>query len=216
MKKIFFFALGMLYLNCTTIQYDVSTRLIFEGRVIDRQGNSISNNDIEAWIKNSNDIDLIGFTETKSNGTFELVIPSPKNETDFEIKVKGNSIFRKKNYVNIFRSDFQDYYFNLGEIVLLEIEDISELIITLNQTNPENTITNIEVTGIIADQTIWVNPNEDDYPEYYYETYYRQVAKNQTLNLFYEVRNMNTGQISEFNENINVVSDDTTSYVINY
>ncbi|WP_223032259.1 peptidase associated/transthyretin-like domain-containing protein [Hanstruepera marina] len=215
MKKLAFFALGLLCLNCTTIQYDVSTRLVFEGQVNDRQGNPISNNDIEAWIKNSNDIDLIGFTTSNSNGHFELVIPSPKNETDFEITVKGNSIYRGKEYVNIYRSDFQDYYFNLDEIILIEFDDISELIITLNQSNQENTITNIDVSGIIADQTIWVNPVQEEYPEYYHDSYYRQVAKNQTLNLHYEVRNT-TGQTNQFNEIINVGSDDTTTYVINY
>ncbi|WP_250433714.1 peptidase associated/transthyretin-like domain-containing protein [Hanstruepera flava] len=216
MKKIFFFALGLLCLNCTTIQYDVSTRLVFEGQVNDRQGNPISNNDIEAWIKNASDIDLIGFTTTNSDGHFELVIPSPKNETDFEITVKGNSIYRGKKYINIYRTDFQDYYFNVGEITLLELEDISELRITLNQTNQENTITDIQVSGVLADQTIWVNPVQEEYPEHYHDSYYKQVAKNQALNLLYEVRNNTSGQTNQFNEIINVGSDDTTPYVINY
>jgi len=214
MKNKLFFVLILLCLNCT-IQYDISTRLIFEGDVYDRYGDPIEIN-TEVWVNNSSDQDLIAFTTSNSDGNFELVIPNPKNETDFEIKFKGSSIYRQKEYVNIFRSDFQDYLVNLGQITLFEIDDISELIITLNQSNQDNTITNIEIIGLIADETIWVNPSGNQYPEYYYDSYYKSVAKNQNLNLLYEVRNTATGQTNQFNEIITIGSDDTTEYLINY
>ena len=216
MRKLFLFFIAALLCSCQ-IQYDVSTRYVFEGQVLDRAGNPIENNSIEVWVYNSYDSDLIGYTETNSEGYYELVIPKPKNETDFEIKIKGNTVYSQKAYVNIFESDLSDYKLNIGKTTLLSNDDISNLEITFNQINPENNITVIELTGLIADQIIWVNPPEEDhYTPYYYSDYYKRVAKNQTLNLYYEVRNGNTGQTDSFNELIDVGSDDVTEYTITY
>lgn len=216
MKKIIpFFILGLLY-SCQ-IQYDVSTRYVFEGQVQDRNGNSIENIPVEVWIYNDHDSDFIGYTETNFDGYYELVIPKPKNETDFEIKVKGSSIFSKVDYVNIFETDFLDHKVTIGQTTLVAADDISNLVITLDQINLENNITSLELTGIIADQIIWVNPSEEEnYTPYYFESYHKPVAKNQTLNLNYEVRNGNTGQTAVFNETIVIDSNNLTEYTINY
>lgn len=214
-KLILFFIVGLLC-SCQ-IQYDVSTRYVFEGQVLDRDGNPIENHSIEAWVYNSYDSDLIGFTETNSEGYYELVIPKPKNERDFEIKIKGNAVYFQKAYVNIYESDLSDHKITIGKTTLLATDDISNLEITLNQINSENNISAIELTGLIAEQIIWVNPPEEEpYTPYYYEFYAKKVAKNQTLNLYYEVRNGNTGQTNSFNELIDVSSNDITEYTINY
>ena len=216
MKKILlFFVLGLLY-SCQ-IQYDVSTRFVFEGFVQDRNGNPIANNSIEAWVYNSNDSDFIGYTETNLDGRFELIIPKPTNETDFSIKIKGGSVFNPKDYVNIWQSDLLDYSMNLGTITLIESDDVSQLEITLNQINAENSITNIEVDGLTAEYTVWVNPLENEYENpYYYDTYYKPVAKNQNLNLHYEIYYGVTGETESFNEIIVIGSNDVTEYNINY
>ncbi|GGG36057.1 hypothetical protein [Bizionia arctica] len=216
MKKLsLIFILGLFY-SCQ-IQYDVSTRFVFEGQVNDRDGNPIDNNAVEAWIYNSNDSDLIGFTTTNADGNFTLIIPEPINENEFALKIKGGSVYSQKEYVNIWQSDFINYKLNLGEVTLIKGDDISQLQITLNHVTAENSISFIEVTGIMADQIVWVNSFENDYPYYYnYDTYYRDVAKNQTLNLYYEVSNVITGQTESFSESIVVESDNVTPYTLNY
>lgn len=214
-KLLLFFVLGLLY-SCQ-IQYDVSTRYVFEGHVQDRNGDPIDNNPIEVWVYNSNDSDFIGFTETNSNGVFELIIPKPTNETDFSLKIKGGPVFNQKDYVNIWQSDLLDYYMNLGTIILIESDDVSQLEITLNQINAENNITNIELDGLTAEYTVWVNPLENEYENpYYYDTYYKPVAKNQNLTLHYEVSNNATGESESYNEIIVIGSNDVTEYTINY
>lgn len=210
-----FFVLGLLY-NCQ-IQYDVSTRYVFEGQVQDRYGNPIENNSIEAWVYNSNDSDFIGYAETNSSGKFELIIPKPKNENDFTIKVKGDSNYRHIDYVNIWQSNFTNYSLNLGTTTLIKDDDVSQLEIILNQINSENSITTIEISGLIADFTVWVNPLEDEYSNpSYYNTYYKQVAKNQNLNLHYIVHYGSTGETESFEEIITIGSSDNTEYTINY
>lgn len=214
MKKIIPILLLGFICSCQ-IQYDISTRLVLEGQVSNRYGDPIENNPIEAWINNSGDSDFIGFTETNSEGYFEMVIPEPTNETDFEIRINGNSNYQQKNYVAILQSDFEEYIFNVGEIILIELEDISQLEITLNQVNAENTITSIELSGIIAEQTIIVNPEQEESP-IYYDYFLSRVAKNQTLSLQYEVRNNMTNQTNQFNDFIVIGSDNTTNFTINY
>lgn len=213
-KLLLFFVLG--FLCSCEIQYDVSTRYVFDGIIQDRYGNPIDNCSIEAWIYNSNDSDFIGYTETSPNGRFDLIIPKPTNETDFSIKIKGNSTYREKDYVNIWQSNFVDYSLSLGTIILIENNDISQLEILLNQITPENYITTLEVSGLIADNTVWVNPLENEYTYPYYDSYFKHVAKNQTLNLHYVVHYGATGETESFDEIITIGSNDTTEYTINY
>ena len=212
MRKLFLFFIVALLCSCQ-IQYDVSTRYVFEGQVKDRYGNSIENNIVEAWIHNEHDHDLIGYTTTDSNGLFQMVIPEPINEDDFEIEFTGNTDYQEKMYMNIFKSDFKDFYFNVGEVTLIKNDDITQLEIVLNQINSENVILNMELSGLFADRIIWVN---DPYPENPI-TYnlYRDVAKNQILNLHYEVRNSNTLQTEAYDELISI-DDESVEYTITY
>ncbi|WP_157492069.1 hypothetical protein [Mangrovimonas sp. ST2L15] len=212
-KLLLLFIMG--FLCSCEIQYDISTRYVFEGHITDRNNQPIKNQTIELWIYNSHDTDLISYTTSSENGSFEMVIPKPTNEREFEVRVLGNSQYRQKAYVNIWESDIKNYYFPLDNVTLIENDDITQLQIALNQINPENTITKMELDGLLADLTVWVNPLETEYPEYYYDMYSKTVAKNQILDLHYEVTN-SSGQTNGFDEQIIVGNEVETPYTITY
>lgn len=221
MKKLAFYAIALLCLNCT-IEYDGDTRFVVEGQLTDRNENPISNHAVQVWVHTEqegygSDRDLISFTRTNGFGEFKMAFPRAKGNIYYNIKMlDGSDTYQNKTVSRIKAKNFKDYTFTSDSpLTLLKTDDIAELNLTLNAINPENQIIDLSLDGILADRVIYVNPPNNPVP-YYGDNYYQNVAKNQTLTVNYDVRDNNTQAINSYQETIVITNEDTLEYTIDY
>lgn len=183
--------------SCNDIYYDAETRLVVEGRLVDKNGNAIPNQYIDVLVVefdefngyNSNDIITNGSSD--ADGRFKFVIPGPRNATN-AINVRINKFngyntngYQEKQFVNIQRKDFVDYKFNINTAILYKNTDLVSLNINTMQTDEHRLISDIFIEGNLANSVVAVNPvNLLDYIPY---DYYFELLKNQTVNLKYTV-----------------------------
>lgn len=226
MKKIVLLLILFSLLGCT-LQYEGEERLVVTGKLIDKHNNPIQNNHVEVWIHmngqqggmypSGGDRDLISFTQTDANGNFKMLFPKPINEDEIELKFYDkNNIYQSKSYINIKKSNFIDYTFTPNTVTLYKKEDITLLKVILNNVNPSKQIKRIDLIGQTAESLLWVNPLEDNANFYYYDSYFREVAKNQTLILEYDVKDFATQQITTLQETINIGTDNETEFTLDY
>ncbi|CAM3690081.1 hypothetical protein FSS13T_13940 [Flavobacterium saliperosum S13] len=226
MKKAFLLFVLFSLLGCT-LQYEGEERLVVTGKLIDKYNNPIQSNNVEVWIHmneqqggiypSGGDQDLISFTQTDANGNFRMLFPKPINEDEIELKFYDkDNIYQNKSYINIKKSNFIDYTFTANTITLYKKEDITLLKVILNNVNPANQIERISLIGQTAESLFWVNPLENNENFYYYDSYFHEVAKNQTLIMEYDVKDFATQQITTLQQTINIGTDNETEFTLDY
>src|SRR5690606_38184628 len=143
-------------------QYQGDTRLLVTGKVVDREGSPISGMDVITKVSLGYGLgsreDDIGITTTDDQGVFIMLFPKPKGKIDYTIYFLSTENYQEKRFVNIFYEDFTDYAFRLDQTTLYKNDDIVSLNFSFNQINPQNSITELNVIGMLADYRVWVNP----------------------------------------------------------
>ena len=217
MKKLLLLFIVGLLCSCQ-IHYDISTRLIVTGNITDKNASPLENRELKLWVYGENENDLISYTTTDAQGAFEMIIPKPHEGNEFRLIIPGDALYKGKEYVNIKHSNFEDYIFSMDQIYLFEPQDISQIDVTFNQVNPDNQVVNVYVEGLLADSTIWVNPQytEDEYQPSYYTSFHQKVLKNQIIVLHYELYDNNTGTSTNFSETMQIDSQDLIEVTIDY
>ncbi len=218
MKKIYFFCFALLLSGCT-IQYDGSNRLLVSGKIIDKNGNPISNIEVITNVSNGsgwgNSNDDIGIDLTDSQGNFMMFFPKPKrDDLQYSIQFQGyDGIYQEKRFMNVLYEDFSNLEYNLDVIKLYKQEEIINLELYFASENYSKQIADIHLIGEISNNEVWVNlPNEDNY--YYPQNFY-QVVKNQVITVEYSVYNSSNNQTTYHTESIEIGEEDL-SYTINY
>ena len=209
MKKITLL-LFLIFVSCD-ITYDGETRLISETNVIDRNGNPLSG--IEVSIRASNGFDSHyvskGVSDAKGNTT--LVFPKPET-SDLVISFSNEeSEYETLSYYNIKIADFDNYKHQLNEVILLKSNDVTFLEIHFLNTSNEN----IVVEDYSIEGLIYKDYYMEEEPYDYYSDLYFRVAKNQTIQLHYTLRNFSTGIKSEHTTSI-IVQNESINETINY
>lgn len=216
MKKISFLCFVLLLLSCD-IQYEGKNRLMVSGKVIDKNGNPISNIEVITNVSNGSGWgsrnDDIGIDLTDSQGNFTMLFPKPKGKIEYSIQFyEDNELYQEKKFVNILYEDFSNLSFHLGEVKLYKNEDIINLNLDFSTENYSKEIRDLNLIGETSDDIVWVNLPDDNYS---YPQYFFQVIKNQTLTIEYNVYDYSNNQTTFHTENIEIGEEDLF-YTITY
>jgi hypothetical protein len=155
MKQITLLICILFLVTSCEIQYDGETKIVVTGKLIDENGKSISNKDIQIDVLDGPGLilpgtDLISFGKSDQNGHFTLIFPAPRDGNRIFISINDiinsfdeyqskNIIFNKKNLKN--------YKLDLNTLVLYKNESITTLKLLLNGTSPNKQIKDIQIEG---------------------------------------------------------------------
>ncbi len=215
MKKILaFFAL--LVLASCGVDYDGETRLIFESRVVDSQGNPVVGKGVQVVVDDEGNSDMISNGITDENGKILFAFPAPNNTAAFiHIYYSDNgSQYQDKMYFNVLRSDFHDYKFTLNDVVLYRNDELTQLYIIPNQVSPNTDLIDIRIDDNPAENMTYWNPLESDY--FNTQTEF-SVLKNSTVNLTYQVKDYSTSPATSTNYTVPIaIGDENVNYSLDY
>lgn len=184
MKKIIFLFALLIFISCE-VEYDGSKRYITKTIVTDKNGIPIKDVqvDINSRKDEGNYDDNIASGVTDDKGFSIHFFPSLKVSGTYSIIINPESgVYQSKIISNIKLSDFENYVFETGPIVLYKNEDIVNFNIRINRINENRAIENLEIDAQQANDFTFYNdpPNHDGY--YYPENSFR-VLKNQNFNI---------------------------------
>jgi hypothetical protein len=222
-KIVLLFIVGLFFSSCNDINYDSETRLVIEGRLVNENGESMSNRYIDIAVYNelgygAYATDVISSGTTDVNGNFRYIIPAPKDFSHY-MSIRINSVsnsYQHKEYALIQRKDFTNYRFNVGTATLYPTQSIATLNVITQQVNPQNELVYLNIDGLRSDETIFINPLQPDYE--LFENYF-SVIKNQTVRLHYTIMdrsNPNNPESTDYETPIVIDNEQQINYTLNY
>lgn len=203
------------------IQYNGETKLVVTGKLIDKNGVPIPENNIEIFVQSlsgmNQNSDLISFGKTDINGNFTYIFPSPDTDNEIEIsinnfildhgtQIKTNELQSKQ--IIALKKNFQNYKLNLDNIILYRNDDITQLQIILNPSTDKKHLLSLDIEGTVVTHYSDLNPIvTPNYTPPVITNY--SVLKNQTLILKYKVVDLSSGTsiITENSKSIPVVNE---------
>ncbi len=217
MKKSLFIIAILSLLHSCTIPYDLETRYIIETKLVDFNGNPISNEKLEVYVNTEFNGETISSSFSDENGFTRIVFPKPDlTNFSFNISTNNNSStgYLSKQINNIKPENFEDYKLVFNHITLVKHEDISNLNIELNRINQNKELRKIEIIGQVYNQFEYFNPIIN--PENYYPlpTYFLLI-KNQDFVLKYAVYNYTTMLLEENIVNLSI-AEQPINYTLTY
>lgn len=189
-KKILLLFIVLVSISCQ-IEYDGASKYIVKTKIIDSNGNPIADVPVDVNISVGNLSDKISFTTSDAKGNGLLMFPPPKSsETEFSISYnvsdydETNNIpsYFSKSIYSIKKSDFVDYIFDAGTIMLFKNEEITKFTISKEKVTQNTALANISTTLILVEHS--ENYNTPEETDYSYPVY---VIKNQNFTLNYTV-----------------------------
>jgi len=202
------------------IDYDGTTKLIFEGRVTSPDGTALSGIRVSTTVANNFDSDEISYDTTDDNGYYRMIFPRAKGIVDTKVTINspyyitsGNNTYSSTAFTNIVLNQVNDYKIDLGTTQLYQKFDSVGLTINLNNTTG-NQILKVNTIGLVDDSSIDYNfekpyNKDSDKYEYSIKTQFA-VAKNQTVTIKYLLVN---GTVNEVQVPI---GEESVTYTLNY
>lgn len=218
MKKLLLLFPLLLIFSCQ-IQYDGESKYIVKTKIVDSSGNPIKDIPIDVNVSVSNLSDNISFGKSNSEGLATLMFPPPESDdANFSVSYNTNLInvaptgYLGKTIGNLKKSDFKDFLFNTGTIVLLKQEEVVVFKVTATQVNPNTQITAFSTNAIKADDSI-----NFDTPENIFFPLSLLVLKNQTFTISYSVTDYSTSpnSVTSYTEEI-IVGTQPSEFNISY
>lgn len=223
MKKIYIIFFVLIFYSCT-IPYDLETRYIIETKLIDLNGNAIANEKFSIYVSTNisssiiyggNSGETISNSISDENGNIRFIFPKPDVEYfTFLMENNSNGNYYHKVISNIKEENFIDYKLNLNEIKLVKFDEITSLLIEVNQINQDKELRKIEIIGQVYNENEYLNPI-DVLENYNYPQTYFTLLKNQNFTLKYTIYNYSTMLLEETLVNLNV-TDQPIEYLLNY
>ncbi len=200
------------------IQYDGETKIVVTGKLIDENGNPISNKNIDITIYSDDPYtpsDLISFGKSNQNGNFTLFFPAPTIDYKFSISINNEinqtSEFQTKVIIAK-RNNFENYKLDLDNIILYKNESITTLKLILNKTSTNKSVNDIKIEGKQPNSYIDLNPLQDN-TNYFQPNY--NVLKNQTIVVKYTIIDYSNN--SSTVQSISIpIANDAVIYTITY
>ena len=223
MKKIYIIFFVLIFYSCT-IPYDLETRYIIETKLIDLNGNAIANEKFSIYVSTNisssiiyggNSGETISNSISDENGNIRFIFPKPDVEYfTFLMENNSNGNYYHKVISNIKEENFIDYKLNLNEIKLVKFDEITSLLIEVNQINQDKELRKIEIIGQVYNENEYLNPI-DVLENYNYPQTYFTLLNNQNFTLKYTIYNYSTMLLEETLVNLNV-TDQPIEYLLNY
>jgi hypothetical protein len=213
MKKILSL-LTFLSLCACSIQYDGETRLVFQARVNDSQGNPKADLPVSINISDGEISDMISNGNTNSNGEITLIFPAPSNiDANISIDI-GNLYSYALSLQNLKRSDFTNYKLAVDNYVLYNDDESTFLSVEYNPSSNDRRITAIRIEGDVANEWFYWNQFGESSLEFGTEF---NVVKNSNVLLIYTVTDTSVSPASDETFTVPlVIGNDNVSYTINY
>ncbi|MBX9808187.1 MAG: Ig-like domain-containing protein [Flavobacteriaceae bacterium] len=222
MKQIILLICILFLVTSCEIEYDGETKIAVTGKIIDENGNPLSEKDIEVTVDGGGSLlspssDLISYGKSDQNGNFTLIFPAPKNGNQIFISINDIinqfSEFQRKIYIAK-EKKIENYKLDLNKITLYKNESITTLRLVLNNTTPNKQIKDIKIEGKRADFQIDLSdiPNNSNYLETFYG-----IIKNQNIILRYTVVDYSNSPIISTEQTVSVpINDGPATYTITY
>lgn len=222
MKQIILLICILFLVTSCEIEYDGETKIAVTGKIIDENGNPLSEKDIEVTVDGGGSLlspssDLISYGKSDQNGNFTLIFPAPKNGNQIFISINDIinqfSEFQRKIYIAK-EKKIENYKLDLNKITLYKNESITTLRLVLNNTTPNKQIKDIKIEGKRADFQIDLSdiPNNSNYLETFYG-----IIKNQNIILRYTVVDYSKSPIISTEQTVSVpINDGPATYTITY
>lgn len=218
------FSISCLLLLCSlayscSIEYDGTTKIIFEGRVTNQNGQPLANVPIAIEISDGHDSDISGRDITDANGNYHAVSPGAREKVTYTVRVNyinhnqpADNTYSTSSYYNIIPDLLDDYLVNTGTTQLYTGQDS----VSLNIQHPQSPgLLKLNILGVVSDNYVDYNftlpPQEDDdvIGEYYFDGNYT-VAPNQDVLIRYMLTD---GTVME--ETVHIGTQDLT-YTLTY
>lgn len=215
MKKLSILCLIFIY-SCT-IAYDAETRLIFETRIVNSNDEPIQGVRLNVEVFNSDGLfgnsETISYGETDANGFIRLVFPSPDFD-NYNFSVRSSNYFNSNFDVvainSIQRSDFINYKLAIPKIYRLGNEEATSVYVNYFSSNPNRRIISSTIEGIYSNLT-----SIYDFDELYISNSYFLAKKNQTIDVKYTVKDLQSGIVQTF-VNQYSIGENSVEITINY
>lgn len=222
MKQIALIFCVLFFLTSCEIQYDGETKMVVTGKLIDENGNSLPEKEIEITISGGEFLlspgdDLISYGKSDLNGNFTLIFPAPKNRNSIYISI--NNLINQPDELQVkeiiaSKENFENYKLDFKNITLYKKESITTLSIILNQTSTGKQLKDIQIEGKQPNSYIDLAPIKNN-PNYYLEQYF-QVIKNQTVTLKYTVVDFSNALTPTTYSVLIPINNDAATYTITY
>jgi hypothetical protein len=225
MNKIILLAITALTLyGCNTIEYEGSTKIIFEGRVTDQNGNPLEGIPVEAEYDDGSVRDIAGIGETNANGEYFIMFPGAREDVSIELQInrqyQNYSSLSNTTYVNLTRNVLKadNYQINFEPVKLYPINNSVILELNFVGSGTGRSILKYDVLGMVSENYIDYNfqniptdtpMNFEAYYDYYpYGTI--SVAKNQVLTVKYMLSDFSVYEVEV------PVGEESLEYTISY
>lgn len=226
MKQITLLLCLLFLVTSCEIQYDGETKIVVTGKLIDENGNPLSNKNVKVDVEGEGGFiffgsitnsDLISFGKSNQNGNFILIFPAPSENNLLRISI-NDIINSTEEYQSIKiianKKNFENYKLDLNKLVLFEKESLTTLKLTLNQTSANKEIKNIKIEGkqpISSIDLVDIPQNNNQYINTFYN-----VIKNQTIVLKYTIIDYSNNGATTV-QNISIpIANDAVNYTITY
>ncbi len=149
------------------IEYEGSTKIIFEGRITGPDGTPLNGIRVSTNISNGNDRDEISYDHTDSNGRYLMAFPKAEEPVNIEVEindVEAPEQFTRSEIVNISFGQAEDYKIDFGTTALYDAANSVSLQINTGSISPVK----ISLTGLVADN--WIDndftlvPQDSNWP----------------------------------------------------
>ncbi|MES2544196.1 MAG: hypothetical protein V4548_04875 [Bacteroidota bacterium] len=212
----------MLLISSCEIPYDGEKRHVVNVRVLNSDGNPITNQYVEVnshnsrgWFDSYSNLDLITYGKTNNQGELTLIFPS--SDTTFNVNFgnyyDNNVIYLRTSLDNLRLDNFDNFKIDLNPIILYKLEELTTLTIDLVHSAPQTILRNIKVEGYTSYDPFYFNPIPIE-ESYYPQTEFK-IVKNKNFVLTYIVKDLNTSIESTYTVSL-TVANDPISYTINY
>jgi len=209
----------MLLCGCG-IDYDGTTKLIFEGQLTNPNGTPLPGIRVSTTVANSYYSDEISYTTTDDNGYYRMIFPKPKGIIDTKVtinspyhSVTSNSPYSSTTITQIGLDKVNDYKLDLGTTQLYQKFDSVGLTLNLNNISGSSII-KINALGLVDNNTTDFNfeqpyrPGTDDYL-YNVATQFA-VAKNQVVTIIYLLIDGTVNKVEV------PIGEESVTYTLNY
>lgn len=222
MKQISILICILFLITSCEIQYDGETRIVAKGKIIDENGNPLSEKDIQVTILSGGGLfsassDLISYGKSDQNGNFTLIFPAPRDDNRISISINDtinqSDEYQSKNIIAN-KLDFDNYKLDLDNITLYKNESITSLKLLFNETSTNKQIKDIKIEGKQPNSEIDLNPfpNESQYANTYFT-----VIKNQTIVLKYNIVDYSNSITTTKEQSVSIpIANAAVTYTITY
>ncbi|NDI99945.1 hypothetical protein GWA97_12715 [Flavobacterium sp. LaA7.5] len=231
MYRIVLLFVAAFMLSGCGIEYDGSTKVIFEGRITDDAGNALEGISVQTEYYDGNDSDIAGIGKSDSDGNFRIIFPGADENVDIELMINhsghysesNNNIYSQTSYVNITPGvvKYYDYKINFSTIKLYPVSNNTvQLNLTIaNELPPYRSIRKVNVIGLVNESytdfdfnniptdTSMQNNGQYDYNNF---NHIYSVAKNQVLLVKYMLSDYSVYEVEV------PVGDENLEYTITY